>query len=30
MAIINDPESAGEYEAYWNDQAGAWAIDFDW
>jgi hypothetical protein len=29
MAIINDPESAGEYEAYWNDQAGAWAIDFD-
>lgn len=29
VAIISDPESAGEYEAYWNDAAGTWAIDFD-
>ena len=29
VAIINDPKSMGQYEAYWNDQAGSWAIDFD-
>lgn len=29
VAIINDPSSAGEYEAHWNDQAGSWVIDFD-
>ena len=29
VAIISDPKSAGDYEAYWNDQAGSWTIDFD-
>lgn len=29
MAIIDDPRSMGEYQAYWNDKIGAWTIDFD-
>ncbi len=29
MAIIDDPRSMGEYQAYWNDKVGAWTIDFD-
>lgn len=28
-AIINDPESMGDYKAYWNDAAGSWTVDFD-
>lgn len=29
MAVIDDPESSGQYEAYWNDKVGTWTIDFD-